>query len=67
MAWVEHTSGQRWRVRYRRADGTVTSKGGFTTQASAHVRAREIEIDQHSGSLYDPSRGHATLNEWLPR
>jgi integrase len=31
MAWVEHTSGQHWRVRYRSADVTVTSEGGFTT------------------------------------
>jgi integrase len=67
MAWVEHTSGQHWRVRYRRADGTITSEGGFTTPTTAHARAQAIEVDQHRGTFYDPTRGHTTVNEWLPR
>jgi hypothetical protein len=52
MAWIEHTSGQHWRVRYRRADGTVTSEGGFITPTTAHARAQEIDVDQHRGTFY---------------
>jgi hypothetical protein len=45
MAWTERTSGEHWRVRYRRGDGTVVSEGGFTTLKAARNRAREIEVD----------------------
>lgn len=67
MPWVEHTSGQNWRVRYRRIDGTVASEGGFTSAKSARARAHEIEADQHRNTFYDRSRGRVTLDTWLPR
>lgn len=67
MSWVEHTSGQNWRVRYRRIDGTVASEGGFTSAKCARARAHEIEADQHRNTFYDRSRGRITLNTWLPR
>jgi hypothetical protein len=63
MAWVEHTSGQHWRVRYRRADGTVTSEGGFISPTAAHIRAQEIDVDQHRGTLNRPGFDGGSLVE----
>jgi len=66
VAWVERTSGEHWRVRYRRGDGSVTSDGGYTTLRSAENRAREIEVDQRRHSYHDPALAQMTLAEWLP-
>ncbi|MEU5852665.1 tyrosine-type recombinase/integrase [Saccharopolyspora shandongensis] len=66
MSWVEHTSGQHWRVRYRRKDGSVASECGFTSQKAAQNRAREIDVDQRRNTFYDQTRGRIILSGWLP-
>jgi len=67
VAWVEHTSGEHWRVRYRRSNGTIASEGGFTSRTAAQNRAQEIEVDQHRHVFYDPGRADTPLTEWLTR
>lgn len=67
MAWTERTSGEHWRVRYRRSDGSVASEGGFPTLRAAENRAREIEVDQRRNRFYDPALAEMTLDEWLTR
>jgi integrase len=64
MAWVEHTSGQHWRVRYRH-DGTVASECGFSTWDAADDRAREITTDHRAVPAHP--RGVITVDAWLPR
>lgn len=67
MAWVERTSGEHWRVRYRRSDGSVGSEGGFTNRKAVEERAREIEVDQRRRTFYDPAQARMTLGAWLSR
>jgi integrase len=67
MAWIEHTSGHRWRVRFRREDGSVASECGFTSQTTARNRAHEIDVDRRRDAFYEHTRGRVTLNTWLPR
>jgi hypothetical protein len=67
MAWTERTSGEHWRVRYRRRDGSVVSEGGFPSLKAARNRAREIEVDQRRHAHHDPALAQMTLDEWLPR
>ncbi|GHF66456.1 integrase [Amycolatopsis bartoniae] len=66
MSWIEHTSGQHWRVRYRRLDGSVASEGGFTDPTAARHRAKEIDVDQRRYTFYDTTRGRITVAQWLP-
>lgn len=54
MAWVEQTGQHSWRVRYRRADGTVGSVLGFSSRRSAEAYAGDMESDQRRQVL--PSR-----------
>lgn len=67
MSWIEHTSGQHWRVRYRRDDGAIASECGFTNQKTAQNRAQEINVDRRRDTFYDRTRGRITLNTWLLR
>lgn len=67
MSWVEHTSGNHWRVRYRREDGSTASECGFTNPTNAHDRAQEIDVARRRDDFYDRNRGAVTLNTWLPR
>lgn len=45
MAWVE-AKGSGFRVRHRRADGTIDTESGFASRPAARKRAREINEDQ---------------------
>jgi len=65
MAWIERTSGQHWRVRFRRGDGSVGSEGGYTTVKAAQARAVEIEVDQRRHRFSDPALAQTTLRDWL--
>jgi integrase len=66
MAWVTHTSGNHWRIRYRHTDGTIASEGSFTSLGAANQRARELTIEQRSGTHRNLARGRITFNDWLP-
>lgn len=67
MSWVEHTSGNHWRARYRREDGSIASECGFISQETAQNRAQEIDADRRRNTFYDRTRGRISLNTWLPR
>lgn len=61
MAWTERTSGEHWRVRYRRSDGSIGSEGGFTTVKAARSRAQEIDVDQRRRTFTTP---HWPARRW---
>ncbi|TCO59221.1 integrase-like protein [Actinocrispum wychmicini] len=65
MSWVEHTSGQHWRVRYRRPGGFVASEGGFTDQQTAETRAHEIDDDRQRRAFRGLTGSRTTVDEWL--
>ena len=64
MAWVEQCGNRSWRVRYRRADGTIGALHGFTTKTAATEHANSLEADQREGRFLDPAAGQITLTEW---
>ncbi|OLF04778.1 hypothetical protein BLA60_39275 [Actinophytocola xinjiangensis] len=66
VAWIERTSGEHWRVRYR-SNGSVTSEGGFTSVTAAQHRAREIEVGLRHRAFRDPAPARTTLDDWLTR
>jgi len=67
MSWIEHTSGQHCRIRYRHADDTIASECGFTNKTIAQNRTQEIDVDRRRDTFYNRTRGRITLNTWLPR
>lgn len=64
MAWVEKR-GSKYRIRYRLADGTLTSEVGFTTRAEAAARANAVESEQRAGSFVDPRLAQTRVGEWV--
>ncbi|SEF36299.1 Site-specific recombinase XerD [Amycolatopsis pretoriensis] len=67
MAWVEQTGQASWRVRYRRADGTVGSVSGFASRRSAEVHAADVESDQRRQVWIDPAGGRLEFRSWVAR
>lgn len=66
MAWVEGR-GRSWRVRFRRADGSVGTIGGFVSETAATDHAREMKAaPRRPGTGVDPTSGLITVNEFLP-
>src|SRR4051812_38949885 len=63
MAWVEKR-GDGFRVRYRRADGTVGTDSTHPTKTAARTRANAVETEQQQDAYIDPSSGKITLREW---
>lgn len=61
--------GKRYRVRYRKPDGSQTDKRGFRTKRDADLFAATVEVKKASGEYIDPSRGNVTIGElgekWL--
>lgn len=64
-------SGRRYRVRYRKPDGSQTDKRGFPTKKAAEAFAATVEVDKLTGSYVDPTLGRTTIGElgpgWLAR
>jgi integrase len=67
----ETARGRRYRVRYRKPDGSQTDKRGFTTKRDANEFLNSTEVSKGDGSYIDPTRGRATVGElgeaWLKR
>lgn len=66
----ETKHGQRWRVRYRKPDGTQTDKRGFQRKADAERWAAEnVTTAIASGTYIDPTGGGVTVgaiyDAWL--
>lgn len=54
-------SGPRYRVRYRKPDGTQTDKRGFKTKREATEFAATVEVALTAGTYIDPSAGKITV------
>ncbi|MCH9277238.1 site-specific integrase [Bifidobacterium amazonense] len=64
--------GVRYRVRYRKPDGTQTDKRGFKRKVDAeNWAAKNITVAKAEGTYIDPRRGKATVGElaeaWLAK
>lgn len=60
----ETKGGPRWRVRYRKPDGTQTDKRGFRRKADADRWAAEhITVAKASGMFVDPQGGRALVGD----
>ena len=65
MAWVERSAANRWRVRYRRDDGSIGAVNGFTTKTAAIRHAQSMETDQRRGTFIDPAAGRTSVRDWV--
>lgn len=67
----ETAKGKRYRVRYRKPDGSQTDKRGFTTKKAAEAFAAEVEVDKLKGQYISPTDARTTVGElgpgWLAR
>jgi integrase len=67
----ETSAGRRYRVRYRKPNGSQTSKRGFTTKRDANNFLNSVEVSKVDGTYMDPTRGKVTIDElceaWLKR
>lgn len=59
----ETASGPRYRVRYRKPDGTQTDKRGFKTKREANAFADTTEVSKLRGEYIDPVDGKVTIGE----
>jgi integrase len=64
-------SGKRYRVRYRKPDGSQTDKRGFRTKREAELFLASVTISKATGEYVDPSAGKATIGHlataWLEK
>ena len=59
--------GRRWRVIYRKPDGTQTSRRGFQRKRDAQEwLAEHVTVAKASGTYIDPQAGKATVGELGP-
>ncbi|WIA95845.1 tyrosine-type recombinase/integrase [Curtobacterium sp. MCBA15_004] len=57
----ETAKGKRYRVRYRKPDGSQTDKRGFTTKREAELYAATVRVKKASGDYIDPAAGRETV------
>lgn len=60
------SAGKRYRVRYRRPNGSQTDKRGFKTKRDAELFLATVEVSKASGTYVDPGRSRATIGELGP-
>ncbi|MCS4277403.1 integrase [Mycetocola sp. BIGb0189] len=56
-------AGLRYRVRYRKPDGTQTDKRGFTTQRDAKLFLSSVDVKKASGQYVDPTQGKRLVED----
>lgn len=59
-------TGTRYRVRYRKPDGTQTDKRGFKTKRAAQDWAAELTTSVRQGTWIDPTAGRVTVESLYP-
>ncbi|MFT4259460.1 tyrosine-type recombinase/integrase [Microbacterium sp.] len=61
--------GTRFKVRYRKPDGSAGAKAGFMTRGAAKAFQLQLEVGRAEGNFVDPARGKITIEalalEWL--
>ncbi|WP_235008116.1 Arm DNA-binding domain-containing protein [Microbacterium timonense] len=69
VASYSTTQGRRYRVRYRRPDGSQTDKRGFKTKRDAEQFLASIQVSKAQGTFVAPSRSRVAVAElaipWL--
>lgn len=55
-------AGHRYMIRYRKPDGTQTTKRGFTTKRDARLYLSSIDVDKAKGVYIDPTEGKRTVS-----
>ncbi|WP_336790351.1 tyrosine-type recombinase/integrase [Gordonia malaquae] len=63
----ETKAGVRYRVRYRRPDGSSTDKRGFRTKREAKAWSEDNEVSKRRGDWVDPSLGKTTVGDLAPK
>lgn len=53
-----------YRVRYRKPDGSQTSKRGFTTKRDARKFLNTVEVSKHAGLYIDPTKGNLPVKHF---
>lgn len=53
-----------YRVRYRKPDGSQTSKRGFTTKRDARKFLNTVEVSKHAGTYIDPTKGNLPVEHF---
>lgn len=65
----ETAAGKRYRVRYRKPDGTQTDKRGFKTKREAEHFSASVTVAKATGDYIDPQLGRVTVGQladaWL--
>lgn len=65
----ETAAGKRYRVRYRKPDGSQTDKRGFKTKKEAELFSASVEVKKATGEYIDPAAGRVTVAtvgaEWI--
>lgn len=54
----------RYRVRYRKPDGTQTSKRGFKRKTDAEKFLNTVEVSKYTGTYIDPTKGLKTVSHF---
>lgn len=62
-------AGKRYRVRYRKPDGSQTDKRGFRTKREAELYAANVRVSKAAGDYIDPAAGRESVGalgaKWL--
>lgn len=59
-------TGRRYRVRYRKPDGSQTDKRGFKTKRDAELFAASTTVSKARGEYVDPTAARATIGNLAP-
>lgn len=63
------SAGKRYRVQYRKPDGSPTSKRGFKTKRDANLFLSTVAVKKATGTYFDPQAAKITIGElgddWL--
>ncbi len=57
-------AGSRYRVRYRKPNGSQTDKRGFKTKREATAFLATVEVGKSRGTYLDPSEGNRTVTDF---
>lgn len=65
----ETAAGRRFRVRYRKPDGSQTDKRGFSTKRAAELYLASVTVSKATGEYLDPTLARVTVGDlharWL--
>lgn len=60
----ETASGKRYRVRFRKPDGSQTDKRGFTSKREAERYLASVSVAKDKGEWIDPTLARISVDAW---